>query len=76
MTFIDSGSFHGAESDWTNFRAFFQSIRDTNTMIENTLTFLNNYDPTIGFTYHETTELENADYDELALKMSEGSRGV
>lgn len=65
----------GAEGAWAGFRPFFQALRDTNTMIENTLTFISAYNPPVGTTIHVTNGLESADYDEMALRMSRASGG-
>jgi len=65
-----------AQGDWAHFRAFFQSLRDTNTMVENTVTFIKAYNPQPGDRIHVTTGLGNADYNEMAISMSKKTSGT
>jgi hypothetical protein len=51
-------------------RLFFKALRETKTMIDNTINFITTYNPKIGMKVHITTGLDSMDYQEMAIQLS------
>jgi hypothetical protein len=66
---------NAAEANWSSVRAIVKGYRDINALVENIVTIVNTYNPSPGSTLRITGGLDAYDFDQLAVKLSNGTGG-
>ncbi len=68
---LSANSLAADESLWDGFRAIVQGYRNVTALVEGALTLVNTYNPVPGTAVHIQSGLGAADFDELAIKLSD-----